>query len=157
MLTEEEVYNGAKRWLNKNGFIVVAGQPARGVDHLPVIEIKEPTGDKGSRNSYKPDLIAYRIEDNAFCIIECKPAYNEDDYEKIISVLSSNERKKAFYNELTQYRILNKVHYTKDFAYFDSSLFGIISFSGDSGPVKNIQKLIVTSWKGTAYLIESNK
>ncbi len=156
MLTEEEVYNGAKRWLNKNGYIVVAGQPARGVDHLPVIEIKNPTGDKGSKYSYKPDLIAYRLEDNAFCIVECKPEYNEGDYEKIVSVLSSKERKTAFYNELSQYRIFNKVNYTNGFEYFDSTLFGMLSFSGDAGPTKNIPKLIVSSWKGNATLIEPN-
>lgn len=157
MLKEEEVYNGAKRWLNNNGFIVVAGQPAKGVDHLPVIEIKKPSGDKGSKDSYKPDLIAYRLKDSAFCIVECKPKYNEGDYEKICSVLASAERKNAFYHELKQYQIINRVNYTKDFAYFDSTLFGIISFSGDPGPVKNMQKLIVSSWKGSATLIAPNK
>ena len=60
MLNEEEVYNGSKQWLIDNGFAVLAGQPARGVDHLPVIEIKESTGEKGSKFSYKPDLVAYK-------------------------------------------------------------------------------------------------
>jgi len=55
LLSEEEVYNGAKRWLRKNGYIVLAGQPARGVDHLPVIEIKQPTGDKENKLAYKPE------------------------------------------------------------------------------------------------------
>ena len=43
MLTEEEVYNGTKNWLLNNGFSILAGQPPRGVDHLLVIEIKNPT------------------------------------------------------------------------------------------------------------------
>ena len=90
MLTEEEVYNGAKIWLKKNAFFILAGQPARGVDHLPVIEIKNSTGDKGSKFSYKPDLVAYK--NNIFYIIECKPEYDAEDNMKINDILLSEYR-----------------------------------------------------------------
>ena len=43
MLSEEEVYNGAKRILKNNNYTLLAGQPPRGVDHLPVVEIKSGT------------------------------------------------------------------------------------------------------------------
>lgn len=68
LIVEKSVYNGTKNWLLNNGFSILAGQPPRGVDHLPVIEIKNPTGEKGSRDAYKPDLVAYK--DEMFFIIE---------------------------------------------------------------------------------------
>ena len=72
MLTEEEVYNGTKKILIKNNYTLLGGQPPRGVDHLPVIEIKSGLNrEKGSKDSFKPDLVAYR--DGILIIIECKP------------------------------------------------------------------------------------
>lgn len=106
MLSEEEVYNGAKRWLMKNGYTILAGQPARGVDHLPVIEIKDPTGEKGSKDSYKPDLVAFK--DDVFFIVECKPAFDHGDNLKIQDVLSSLTRLQNLYIELSQYNLLKK-------------------------------------------------
>lgn len=148
MLTEEEVYNGAKRWLRKNGFQVIAGQPARGVDHLPVIEIKQPSGDKGSRDAYKPDLVAYK--DEVFYIIECKPSFDYGDLEKVNDVLSSTERKKNFFIELSQYQLLMRVHYNKSFDVFCDSVEGVLAYSGETGPECNLHKLIVHDWKGLA-------
>ncbi len=152
MLTEEEVYNGAKRWLRKNGFSVIAGQPARGVDHLPVIEIKLPSGDKGSRDAYKPDLVAYK--DGVFYIVECKPEYNEGDRIKILEVLNSEERIKYFYNELKQYQLLDRLNYSGTLGVFSTSIRGMLAFSGSAGPNCELSKLIVSDWKGTASFIE---
>lgn len=148
MLSEEEVYNGAKRWLRKNGFSILAGQPARGVDHLPVIEIKQPTGDKGSRDAYKPDLVAYK--DEKFYIIECKPGFDNGDLAKINDVLCSIERKANFYTELCQYQLLQRVHYDKGFDDFCYALEGILAFSGTWGPECNLHQLLVQDWKGIA-------
>ena len=151
MLTEEEVYNGAKRWLHKNGFFVIAGQPARGVDHLPVIEIKHPTGDKGSKYSYKPDLVAYK--NSIFYIIECKPGYDSDDNTKINDVLSSETRLKSLYTEIEQYQLFNKIGYHPSFSNFKDSIEGVLAFSGSLGPNSNLHKLIVESWQGNAQWI----
>ena len=150
MLTEEEVYNGAKRWLRKNGFLVIAGQPARGVDHLPVIEIKQPSGDKGSRYAYKPDLVAYK--DEVFYIIECKPGFDYGDLEKVNEVLNSTERKRNFFAELEQYHLLSRVQYDKPIEVFCDSIKGVLAFSGDLGPDCDLHKLLVVDWKGRATL-----
>lgn len=151
MLTEEEVYNGAKIWLKKNAFFILAGQPARGVDHLPVIEIKNSTGDKGSKFSYKPDLVAYK--NNIFYIIECKPEYDADDNMKINDILLSENRLKYFYMEMTQYRLFDRIGYYPNFSIFKNSIEGILAFSGTTGPNSNLHKLIVESWQGKAFLI----
>ena len=151
VLSEEEVYNGAKRWLRKNGYMVIAGQPARGVDHLPVIEIKLPSGDKGSRDAYKPDLIAFK--EGIFYIVECKPEFDAGDRIKIIDVLESKERLHNFYTELEQYQLIKKTGYHGTSNEFCSAVKGILAFSGSIGPHCELQKLIVADWKGTATLI----
>ena len=151
VLTEEEVYNGSKRWLRNNGYQVIAGQPARGVDHLPVIEIKLPSGDKGSRDAYKPDLVAYK--NGIFFIIECKPVYDDGDRRKILDTLGSKERLKSFYNELDQYHLLTRVGYSDGFERFSGSVRGFLAFSGNKGPACELKKLIVQDWKGTAILV----
>ena len=151
MLTEEEVYNGAKRWLRKNDFMVIAGQPARGVDHLPVIEIKNPTGDKGSKFSYKPDLVAYK--NNVFYIIECKPDYDLNDNMKINEILQSENRLKSFYAEMDQYQLFDRIKYHPTFADFKQSVEGVLAFSGACGPNCSLHKLIVESWQGKAYWV----
>ena len=87
MLSEEEVYNGAKRILTKNNYVLLAGQPPRGVDHLPVVEIKSGTNkEKGSKDSFKPDLVAYK--DNILLIIECKPNFNTMTYKNYMKYLT---------------------------------------------------------------------
>ena len=152
MLSEEEVYNGAKRWFRNNGYLVIAGQPARGVDHLPVIEIKNPTGDKGSKYSYKPDLVAYK--NNKFFIIECKPEYNEDDISKINDILLSDTRLKSFYSEINQYNLFDKIGYHPTFIMFKNSIEGVLAFSGSPGPSCNLHKLIIESWQGSATWVQ---
>lgn len=127
-LDEERVYAGTKRFLKNNGFLVLAGQPPRGVDHIPVIEIKDPNFiGKGSRNAYKPDLVAFK--NNNFYIIECKPQYDLGDYHKLKSILSSDERLHAFYNELTQRGLLRKNNINLSYEYFKSNIFGVLSYS----------------------------
>lgn len=152
LLTEEEVYNGAKRWLRKNGYVVLAGQPARGVDHLPVIEIKQPTGDKGSKDAYKPDLVAYK--DGLFYIVECKPGFDTGDLNKVTDVLTSKERLLNFYHELAQYQLLRRVNYTSVFSDFSHSVEGVLAFSGSCKTQCPLHQLVVTDWKGQASFIE---
>lgn len=130
ILDEERVYAGTKRFLRNNDFLVLAGQPPRGVDHIPVIEIKDPNFvDKGSKNAYKPDLVAFK--NNKFFIIECKPQYDLGDYNKLKSILYSDDRLHAFYNELTQRGLLRKNNINLSYEYFKSNIFGVLSYSSD--------------------------
>ncbi|EGT2191543.1 hypothetical protein PTM93_08580 [Clostridium perfringens] len=169
MLSEEEVYNGAKRILTKNNYVLLAGQPPRGVDHLPVVEIKSGTNkDKGSKGSFKPDLVAYK--DNILLIIECKPNFNTNDLQKLHEVLTSNSRLLAFYNELSERGLFNKIDKNINFDKFKEIVFGSIAYS--SNPTENniilessnlytvdeannkIYQIIVNSWLGNGYIIE---
>lgn len=130
ILDEERVYVGTKRFLKNNDYLVLAGQPPRGVDHIPVIEIKDPNfTDKGSKNAYKPDLVAFK--NNKFFIIECKPQYDLGDYDKLNSILSSNERLNTFYNELKQRGLFKKNNINLSFDDFKSSTFGVLSYSSE--------------------------
>lgn len=169
MLSEEEVYNGAKRILKKNNYVVLAGQPPRGVDHLPVVEIKSGTNkEKGSKDSFKPDLVAYK--DNILLIIECKPTFNNNDLNKLHEVLNSNSRLLAFYNELSERGLLNKIGKNIEFNEFKEIVFGSLAYSSNPSsndiilessnlyavdePTNKIYQIIVNSWLGSGYIIE---
>lgn len=168
MLSEEEVYNGAKRILTKNNFLLLAGQPPRGSDQLPVVEIKSGTNkEKGSKDSFKPDLVAYK--DNILLIIECKPRFNNGDLQKLNKVLNSNSRLLAFYNELSERGLLNKIDKNIQFDEFKDIVFGSLAYSSNL-PATNtilesstlytvddssnkIYQIIVNSWLGSGYII----
>jgi hypothetical protein len=169
MLSEEEVYNGAKRILQKNNYILLAGQPPRGVDHLPVVEIKSGTNkEKGSKDSFKPDLVAYK--DNIMLIIECKPNFNNNDLQKLHEVLNSNSRVLAFYNELSERGLLNKISNGIKFDEFKKIVFGSLAYGSNSSanniilesstlyPANEsnnkIYHILVNSWLGSGYIIE---
>lgn len=149
-MTEEEVYLGTKNYLIRNGFTILAGQPPRGVDHLPVIEIKENSELKGSKLSYKPDLIAYK--NNYFIIIECKPQFDFGDYTKLKSVISSTTRLEKLYLELTQYHLLEKIKYDKPFSTFKNHIKISLSYSGNMINTKynDINHICITNLNGTA-------
>ena len=149
-LSEDQVYLGTKKWLIANGYVVLAGQPARGTDQLPVIEIKLPTGNKGSRYSYKPDLFAYK--DGVFYIIECKPLFNHSDCEKIWGVLDNPERIRALYEEAKQYHLFDKVGYTGDCSDFANGLKGIVAYGPPPHHQDNIIHIVVETWLGDAVI-----
>lgn len=153
ILSEEEVYIGTKKILKQNSFLILAGQPARGVDNLPVVEIKSGFNqDKGSKDSYKPDLVAFKSD--IIYIIECKPLYDYGDFTKIQEVICSNERITSFYNELRQRRILQKIQYNADFETFGRSLKGILAYSGTSVDNADIGHIIIQDYeKGIGNII----
>jgi hypothetical protein len=150
-LSEEEVYIGTKLFLKKNMFSIIGGQPPRGVDHLPVIEIKSGTNlEKGSKDAYKPDLIAYK--NGIFYIIECKPSYNEMDFRKIQDVFSSVDRIKSLFLELTQRRIFQKLNYNKELDNFQNSLKGVLAYSGNYFNNELIGHIVVEDYKGKGLM-----
>lgn len=98
-MREDLVYVEAKSALKARGWSVIAGQPPRGTDHLPVVEIKDPDrAGKGSGGAYKPDLIVF---DGSWLLLgECKSHFDLGDLAKLESVLSSTTRQQALREEL---------------------------------------------------------
>lgn len=168
MLNEEEVYNGTKQILKNNSYVLLAGQPPRGVDHLPVIEIKSGMNkEKGSKDSFKPDLVAYK--DNILLIIECKPNFNNNDLQKLNKVLNSESRLFEFYNELLERGLLNRINKNINFDEFKKMVFGSLAYSSNlssnninkslnldtnNESTNKIYQIIVNSWLGDGYIIE---
>lgn len=106
-MREAQVYLRAKALLLRSGWQVIAGQPPRGTDHLPVVEIKDPTNlAKGSRGAFKPDFIASL--DTWLLIGECKPIFDLADVFKLAGILSAPHRIAALAAELRGRRILDK-------------------------------------------------
>ena len=103
-LNETEVFILVRSFLLANEWQVIGGQPPSGTDHLPVIEIRDPMHKgKGSKGSYKPDLIAWH--ESKLAIIELKPSFNQPDREKVNEVLNSPERTKSLWESLIQRNI----------------------------------------------------
>ena len=152
ILSEEEVYLGAKKILLENEFIILGSQPPRGIDHYPVIEIKyNLTGTKGSKHSYKPDIVAYK--DGYFYIVECKPKYSKDDFDKIHDVFTSAFRIGSLFLELSQRSLFDKIDYMGDITDFSLKLRGILAYSGDMVENLEINHIIVESFLGIGSLI----
>jgi len=152
MLNEEEVYNSTKKILKKNDFIILGGQPPRGVDHLPVIEIKSGLNHgKGSKDSFKPDLVAFK--DNIFYIIECKPVFNFGDHRKLCKILNSEKRILFFYLELNQRSILKKVSYSNSFEFFKHSIRGCLAYSGKFFSSNCLIHIVVENFLGKGKII----
>ena len=103
-LNETQVFLTVKNYLIQQDWVVIGGQPPSGTDHLPVIEIRDPLyKGKGSKGSYKPDLIAWR--DRKLAIIELKPNFNQPDRNKVNEVLSSPDRIESLWDSLIQRNI----------------------------------------------------
>lgn len=155
ILSEEQVYLGTKELLKNNNFILIGGQPARGTDHLPVIEIKSGDNfDKGSKYSYKPDLVAFKKD--TFYIIECKPQYDIGDSLKLNNIIKSNDRLLAFFNELNQRGLLKKINYTSSFEIFKNHINIALAYSGDYVCDTTCTHITINNFMGDGC-IHSNK
>ena len=151
MFSEEFIYNSCKLFLMSSNYILLAGDPPRGLDpSLPFVEIKgENFGLKGSKNSYKPDLIAYK--DNIFYIIECKPLFNEGDYNKLQETIFNKERIQELYRALNEKNILIQHNIRIDFNTFSESLTAYLCYSGRPNPEANLFKHIIITKLGQGY------
>lgn len=99
MTIEMELYISLKRYLKHQGWSLLGGQPPSGTDHLPLIEIKNLIGDvKGSKSSFKPDLVAYL--DSEILVVEIKPRFSPSDLKKLQEVSSDVNRQNAFWSEI---------------------------------------------------------
>ena len=103
-LNETQIFISVRNYLLENDWQVIGGQPPSGTDHLPVIEIRDlKNKGKGSKGSYKPDLIAWH--ESNLVIIELKPSFNQPDRDKINEVLNSPERTRSLWESLIQRNI----------------------------------------------------
>jgi hypothetical protein len=108
MSIETRLYIKLKKYLVKNDWKVIGGQPPSGSDHLPVIEIKlNRTGGKGSGDAYKPDMVA--TKDKVLYIFEIKPKYSRLDCEKLLEVYSSDSRREALWKEIEQRGLVDEL------------------------------------------------
>jgi hypothetical protein len=104
MSVEMDLYIALKGYLKDTGWEIVGGQPPSGSDHLPVVEIKLNHGlEKGSKESFKPDLLALR--ENQLMLFEIKPKYSQSDFEKLLTVLDSDQRINALWLELGERKV----------------------------------------------------
>tara|TARA_B100001121_G_scaffold303499_1_gene317535 strand:- start:498 stop:986 length:489 start_codon:yes stop_codon:yes gene_type:complete len=152
-MNEDQIYISSKKWFKKNNFLILAGQPPNGSDHIPVIEIKESLNiDKGSKGSYKPDLVIQK--NNSIVIVECKPIFDKNDHNKLSNVINSDDRKKVFFNELVQRKLINKSIQNISYDDFATNLRYCMSFSGKGKNSDKIAFLNIFDGNGNAELIQ---
>jgi hypothetical protein len=90
-MNETEVYIATKTVLKQIGLKLIGGQPPNGTDSFPVIEIADPSiFSKGSKGSFKPDLVAFCPKRQKLVIVECKPQFSLNDVEKLIQAAENN-------------------------------------------------------------------
>ena len=136
-LSEDIVYVGAKRWLRANDWVVLAGQPPSGCDHLPVVEIKSPEQfGKGSRGALKPDLIA--AKGDALLLVECKPAFSEADAAKLRAIMEDSARVTLLFAELRQRGLLEKAGWTPSTSV--TRVHGALAHSANGNALRGILK-----------------
>lgn len=153
-LSEEEVYLGTKKTLLSKDFIIIASQPPRGIDHYPVVEISsDKIGIKGSKDSFKPDFIAFKKD--IFYIVECKSSYSSSDYSKLINILNDENRISSLYNNLKQRNLFYKLKYNEDVNKFSSSLKGVLAYAGKHHHQPKVAHIIVDSFASTGQFIDS--
>ena len=152
-MNEDQIYISSKIWFKNNNFIILAGQPPNGSDHIPVIEIKESSNiDKGSRGSYKPDLVVQK--NNSIIVVECKPRFDKNDQEKLSNIIYSEDRKKELFKELVQRKLINKDKEQLNYNNFISNLRYCMSFSGENNKLDKICYLKIFDDNGNAELIQ---
>lgn len=99
MTVEMELYISLKKYLKQQGWSLLGGQPPSGTDHLPLIEIKNQIGEaKGSKFSFKPDLVAYL--ERQILVVEIKPRFSQSDLKKLQEFSSVESRQNAFWSEI---------------------------------------------------------
>ena len=143
-MREDEIYLLTKQWVVSRELHVLGGQPPNGTDRFPVIEIKsDEHSEKGSRTSYKPDLIVATTDH--LLIIECKPRFNLEDVTKLNEIAGSSTRLDAFIGELRQRRSLERRNHSLALLSdreLESRIRCCVAYSGEHYPVPNMYSLV---------------
>ena len=148
------MYVGTKKFLQHLGWAVIAGQPPRGSDHLPVVEIKSPlrTG-IGSWGAFKPDLIAHK--EGITVLVECKSAHNEADAQKLRMVLKDQERVLLLYSEIQQRGLFGRRGLDVDRVAFARGLHGALAHSGPVIVQPDLMVIAISNPSGEGQLIDA--
>ena len=154
LLREDEVYVGAKKLLQHLGWAVIAGQPPRGSDHLPVVEIKSPlrTG-IGSEGAFKPDLIAHK--EGLTVLVECKSAHNEADARKLRLVLGDQGRVLLLHSEIQQRGLFKRRGLDVNRETFARGLRGALAHSGPVIVQPDLMVIAISNLSGGGRLIDA--
>ncbi len=140
-MREDLVYIKTKSWLVDSSWAVLAGQPPRGTDHLPIVEIKDSFNRaKGSAGAFIPDLVARKS--HFLALIECKPVYDELDRLKLEGILGSEQRLAALFADLSQKRLVSK----RDCS--GLTVLGLLAHGGPPGPTSGIVGQLLVSGEG---------
>lgn len=144
-MREDEVYFYTKKWLISDGVKILAGQPPRGTDRFPIIEVKSGTNPNlGSRGAFKPDLIGGTAL--TIVLFECKPSFSFDDVEKLRSIRDNGLRRAALVDEICQRRVLvtNGLGSSyRDPTSVDRALRFAVAYTGSQTRVPDIYSLVL--------------
>lgn len=154
-MREDEVYFHTKEALEKTGLKVVAGQPPRGTDRVPVIEVKTVENQtKGSRGSFKPDLVA--ANEKVILIVECKPTFSVADVKKLRELRSSVDRRRNLAEEIMQRGILHRhsiAATARNWQDIDARLQFAVSYHGKAVILDDLFVICINSaGSGSVYL-----
>ena len=153
-MNEDQIYLSTKSWFRKNGYLVLAGQPPSGSDSIPVVEIKDFSNlYKGSKGSYKPDLIVKK--NDSIVIIECKPKFDLGDKKKLLNIINEDKRKEKLYVELNQRKLINKNLQELNYNNFLINIRYCMSFSGNYELLDKISILNILDENDNSKLIQS--
>jgi hypothetical protein len=99
MLNENEIYQLLKPYVKNLGWTVLGGEPPGGTDHIPVIELKDPTNlSGGSKGSKKIDLVFFK--NNNFLLLELKEIFAQSDVNKLNDIVSLDIWRKSFFDAI---------------------------------------------------------
>jgi hypothetical protein len=156
-MREDLIYILTKKFFVKKKFDLLAGQPPSGSDNLPVIEIKTNKKEKGSKDSYIPDLVV--INYDYIVIVECKPRFNQGDIDKIDEIDKNELRIKNFYNEILSRNLLikyNFLNYFNDYETFKNKLRYCLSFNGNFSELEKINIINFSDDKDSLFVEAKN-
>jgi len=156
-MREDLIYILTKKFFLKKNFTLIAGQPPSGSDNLPVLEIKTNKKEKGSKDSYIPDLVVMNYD--YVVIIECKPRFNQGDIDKIDEIDNNELRIKNFYNEIISRNLLikyNFLNYFSDYEIFKNKLRYCLTFSGNFSELEKINIVNFYENKSSKFIEAKN-
>jgi hypothetical protein len=141
MSLETKLYIALKSHLRNTGWHLIAGQPPSGTDHLPVLEIKSKVGvEKGSRGSYKPDLVAVSL--NKLLIVEIKPSYSANDDAKLIRTLTDDNRIASLWFEVENRSLKDAVGNKIAERKAEFELQAALAYAGEFRPVESLWSFV---------------
>ena len=141
-MNETEIYIATKTVLKRMGLKLIGGQPPNGTDSFPVLEIADPSVlSKGSKGSFKPDLVAFCAKRQKVIIIECKPEFSSSDVEKLLKTVDKN-RLGLFSQELRQRGFEKKYGlFLTSAGISREQVILCVSFKGQIRPINEVRQI----------------